>query len=227
MYGTSLMQVPQFGIFAQGTIAHEFIEFDLRPDVEMSVATAALSRLRAPAVSAGGVNLVAGFGSDLWRAIAPEHAPKELRPFTPISAVGGHRAPATQHDFWLWINGSSRDVVFEHSRAAVQALADLGGDALLGDRREDEEQLVGRLGLVGLVHRDLGDEASPPLLRLDVAVDLAGLLRRQQVLPGDRADAIGADLERPLDSGHLEAAGVAAEAGDERVDGGCRPRSCR
>ena len=119
------MQVPQFGIFAQGTIAHEFIEFDLRPDVEMTVATAALSRLRAPAVSAGGVNLVGGFGSDLWRAIAPEHAPEQLRPFTPISAVGGHRAPATQHDFWLWINGSSRDVVFEHSRAAVQALADV------------------------------------------------------------------------------------------------------
>ena len=71
MYGTRLMQVPQFGIFAQGTIAHEFIEFDLRPDVEMTVATAALSRLRAPAVAAGGVNLVTGFGSDLWRAIAP------------------------------------------------------------------------------------------------------------------------------------------------------------
>ena len=28
------MNVPQFGIFAQGTIAHEFIEFDLRPDVD-------------------------------------------------------------------------------------------------------------------------------------------------------------------------------------------------
>jgi porphyrinogen peroxidase len=125
MYGSALMQVPQFGIFAQGTIAHEFIEFDLRPDVEMTVATAALSRLRAPAVSAGGVNLVAGFGSDLWRAVAPEHAPDELRPFTPISAVGGHRAPATQHDFWLWISGSSRDVVFEHSRAAAQALAEV------------------------------------------------------------------------------------------------------
>jgi putative iron-dependent peroxidase len=122
MYGTDLMLVPQFGIFAQGTIAHEFIEFDLRPDVPMKVATAALSRLRAPAVAAGGVNLVAGFGADLWRAVAPDHAPAELRPFTPISAVGGHRAPATQHDFWLWINGSSRDVVFEHARAAVQAL---------------------------------------------------------------------------------------------------------
>ena len=29
------MTLPQFGIFAQGTIAHEFIEFDLRPDIDV------------------------------------------------------------------------------------------------------------------------------------------------------------------------------------------------
>jgi putative iron-dependent peroxidase len=129
MYGTRLMQVPQFGIFAQGTIAHEFIEFDLQPDVDMTLATAALSRLRAPAVAAGGINLVIGFGSELWRAVAPDDAPEGLSPFTPISRLGGHHAPATQHDFWLWISGSSRDVVFEHSRAAVLALADVAAVA--------------------------------------------------------------------------------------------------
>jgi putative iron-dependent peroxidase len=117
------MTVPQFGIFAQGTIAHEFIEFDLRPDVEMGKATAALSQLRAPAVSAGGVNLVIGFGAELWRTVAPDSAPTDLAPFTPIGRIGGHHAPATQHDFWLWISGSSQDVVFEHARAAVQMLS--------------------------------------------------------------------------------------------------------
>ena len=119
------MTVPQFGIFAQGTIAHEFIEFDLRPDVDIGRATVALSQLRAPAVSAGGVNLVIGFGSEMWRSVAPEHAPAELAPFSPIGRLGGHHAPATQHDFWLWISGSSRDVVFEHSRAAAQLLKDV------------------------------------------------------------------------------------------------------
>ncbi|MGH2488763.1 MAG: Dyp-type peroxidase, partial [Candidatus Limnocylindria bacterium] len=34
-YGIWPMNVPQFGIVAQGRIAHEFIEFDLRPDVDM------------------------------------------------------------------------------------------------------------------------------------------------------------------------------------------------
>ena len=72
------MTVPQFGIFAQGTIAHEFIEFDLRPDVDMQRATTALSQLRAPAVAAGGVNLVIGFGSELWRTVAPDQAPADL-----------------------------------------------------------------------------------------------------------------------------------------------------
>ena len=75
-----------------------------------------------PAVAAGGINLVAGFGSDLWRAIAPEHTPPDLAPFEPLGLPGGHHAPATQHDFWLWISSSTRDIVFEHARAAVKAL---------------------------------------------------------------------------------------------------------
>ena len=123
------MTVPQFGIFAQGTIAHEFIEFDLRADVDMQRATAALSQLRAPAVSAGGINLVIGFGAELWRTVAPDQAPADLAAFTPIGRIGGHHAPATQHDFWIWINVSSQDVVFEHSRAAVKMLAEVATPA--------------------------------------------------------------------------------------------------
>jgi putative iron-dependent peroxidase len=48
-----------------------------------------------------------------------------LAPFSPIGRLGGHHAPATQHDFWLWISGSSQDVVFEHARAAVKMLAEV------------------------------------------------------------------------------------------------------
>jgi putative iron-dependent peroxidase len=119
------MALPQFGIFAQGTIAHEFIEFDLRADIDPVRAGEAIGRLRAPAVAAGGINLVIGYGSDFWRALAPSDVPDDLAPFQPLGRVGGHHAPATQHDFWLWINGSSRDVVFEHARAAANAIADV------------------------------------------------------------------------------------------------------
>jgi len=115
--------VPQFGIFAQGTIAHAFMEWDLRPDIDLREAASVLARLRSPTVSAGGVNLVIAFGNELWQALAPRDVPAGLGPFLPVGRLGGHHAPATQHDVWLWINGSSQDVVFEHTRAASRAIA--------------------------------------------------------------------------------------------------------
>jgi putative iron-dependent peroxidase len=112
------MSMPQHGIFAQGTVAHDFLEFDLRPGAGLG----ALRELRQPAVSAGGVNLVLAFGPALWRRLAPAHAPASLRPFSSIVAPDGRTAPATQHDVWLWINGSTPDVVFEHARSAAKTL---------------------------------------------------------------------------------------------------------
>jgi putative iron-dependent peroxidase len=153
--------VPQFGIFAQGTIAHAFIEWDLRPGVDLADAASVLGRLRGPSVAAGGVNLVLAFGSDLWRALAPRDVPVGLGPFQPIGRLGGHHAPASQHDLWLWINGSSQDVVFEHTRAAAAAI-------------ETVAQLANEQ--VAFVHRDSRDltgfldgTANPTLLEAPVA----------------------------------------------------------
>lgn len=123
--------VPQFGIFAQGTIAHTFLEWDVRPDVDLRQAAVVLGRLRSPTVSAGGINLVLAFGPDLWRAISPDEPPAGLRSFERIGMPGGFHVPATQHDLWLWINGSSQDVVFEHARAAsraIETVADLASE---------------------------------------------------------------------------------------------------
>jgi hypothetical protein len=62
--------LPQFGIFAQGTHAHHFLEFDLKPGVGSDQAVAAFRRLRIPDVSAGGINLVVAFGARLARGRA-------------------------------------------------------------------------------------------------------------------------------------------------------------
>ena len=120
-----MIGLPQPGIFALGTSAHEFLEFDLRPDVVMDSVVGVLGRLRMPSVAAGGVNVVIAFGSDLWRAVAPAEAPPDLAPFQSLGLVGGHHAPATQHDVWLWISGSTSDVVFEHARAAAGAIEEI------------------------------------------------------------------------------------------------------
>jgi porphyrinogen peroxidase len=122
--GPRQLTLPQFGIFAQGTHAHHFLEFDLKAGVTPRDAVAAFRLLRTPDVSAGGVNLVVAFGSDAWRGVAPSMTPNDLRPFEPIDGKDNRRAPATQHDAWLWISGAEPDVTWQSARAAVLAVAD-------------------------------------------------------------------------------------------------------
>ncbi len=117
--------LPQFGIFAQGTNAHHFLEFDLRPGVTPTQAVSSFRRLRTPDVSAGGVNLVVAFAADGWREVAPTETPRSLAPFRGIVAPEGTGVPATQHDAWMWISGSSPDVTFDHACAAAAAVADV------------------------------------------------------------------------------------------------------
>src|SRR3954451_24259738 len=95
MPGSSMVQpfvLPQFGIFAQGTHAHHFLEFDLRPGVTPAEAVDAFRRLRTPDVSAGGVTLFVPFGSDAWRAVSPAG----LRT-TSIASRASAAARATEH----------------------------------------------------------------------------------------------------------------------------------
>jgi putative iron-dependent peroxidase len=116
--------LPQFGIFAQGTNAHHFLEFDLKHGVNSERAVSAFRELRTPDVSAGGVNLVLAFGADLWLAVAPDSCPHDLAPFQPVVGKAGRGAPATQHDAWLWISGAAPDVTWHSARAAALAVAD-------------------------------------------------------------------------------------------------------
>lgn len=116
------MARPQPGIFAQGTRSHYHLEFDLRPDATDAAVAAALRGMREPAVTAGGANLVVGFGADLYRRLCPQDAPAELAPFVALDGPGVH-APATQHDLWVWTHGTGEDVELDVARAVVSVLA--------------------------------------------------------------------------------------------------------
>ncbi|MGZ4786190.1 MAG: Dyp-type peroxidase, partial [Acidimicrobiales bacterium] len=117
------MTTPQPGIFALGARSHYHLELDVRPDATDGQITEALSRLREPAVTAGGANIVIGFGAGLWRRLAPVDAPAELHDFEPIAGLDGHTAPATQHDLWVWIHGTGEDIVLDVARAVSASLA--------------------------------------------------------------------------------------------------------
>jgi putative iron-dependent peroxidase len=116
------MARPQPGIFAQGTRSHYHLEFDLRADATDDAIACALQALREPAVTAGGSNIVVGFGADLYRRLRPQDAPAELGPFQAIEERG-LRAPSTQHDLWVWTHGTGEDVELDVARAVAFALS--------------------------------------------------------------------------------------------------------
>ena len=116
------MIVPQPGIFAQGTRTHHHLELDLRDGVDPAAVARAVLALREPPVTAGGTNLVVGFGAELWRRLAPGGAPADLEPMLPVHGEG-RSVPATQHDLWVWLHGAGPDAALDNARAVVRALA--------------------------------------------------------------------------------------------------------
>ena len=87
------MARPQPGIFAQGTRSHYHLEFDLRARRHRRRIVAPRSRgLREPPVTAGGSNIVVGFGAD---ALAPARSPTTRPPtLAPFDADRGRRPRA-------------------------------------------------------------------------------------------------------------------------------------
>jgi porphyrinogen peroxidase len=124
------MTSPQSGIFALGTASHAYLEFDSQNERDASALVRAISSLREPRTTMGGVNLVAGFGPELWAAAAPGDAPSELTGFNEeIRGLDGLVMPATQHDAVLWLSGSAYDVIFDMAREAIAALGPIASVA--------------------------------------------------------------------------------------------------
>ena len=120
------MTSPQGGIFALGTAAHAYLEFDVSVGRAGREFVAEISSLREPRTTMGGVNLVAGFRAELWREAVPDDAPSEVEGFNEdLTGVDGYVMPATQHDAVLWLSGSAYDVVFDVGRAAIAELRGL------------------------------------------------------------------------------------------------------
>jgi putative iron-dependent peroxidase len=125
----TLMKTPQAGIFALGTASHTYLEFNLLEQRDGKNLVAAISALREPRTTVGGVNLVVGFRPELWKTVAPDHAPDVQGFNTEIVGKDGFVMPATQHDAVLWLSGSAYDVLFDAAHAAIAAVKDLASVA--------------------------------------------------------------------------------------------------
>ena len=124
------MNVSQSGVFALGTASHAYLEFDLSPSRDGGDLVRTVASLREPRTTMGGINLVAGFRPELWRAVAPGDSVADLHGFDDdINGIEGFVMPATQHDAVLWLSGSAYDVVFEASRGAISDLQELASVA--------------------------------------------------------------------------------------------------
>jgi len=116
---------PQAGIFALGTASHTYLEFDAHGADAADRLARTVASLREPRTTMGGINLVAGFGPEIWRRAAPDDAPNVGSFDSDVVGVDGYTMPATQHDALLWLSGSAYDVVFDAARSAIAALASI------------------------------------------------------------------------------------------------------
>ena len=117
------MARPQPGIFAQGTRSHYHLEFDLRAGRvrrrrSSRRCTACASR-RSP--RAGRTSWSASVPT-CGGASSPTTPPPSCAPFEAIEG-DGRRAPATQHDIWVWTHGTGEDVELDVARAVAAVLA--------------------------------------------------------------------------------------------------------
>ena len=124
------ISTPQGGIFALGTASHAYLEFDVSDDQKGQELVRAISSLREPRMTMGGVNLVVGFRPELWRKAVPGDAPAAMEGFNKdLIGIDGFVMPATQHDAVLWLAGSGYDVIFDLSRTVIANLAGLASVA--------------------------------------------------------------------------------------------------
>jgi putative iron-dependent peroxidase len=154
----------QPGVFGEGTAAHLHLEWTVHPDAsdaDLRAALCAALGLAEETVTVGGVNSVLGFGADLWTRLSPVR-PAELGAFTEVGTAPRH-APATQRDVWLWIHGSSPDIVFDNGKDASHALQTVAELELeqFGFRYRDSRDITGFID---------GTENPPTWDALDVAL---------------------------------------------------------
>ena len=225
--------LPQPGIFAQGTHAHFYLEFDLRHELSAAQVVSSFHELRTSQVTSGGANFVIAFGAKAWRQLAESLAPANLASFEEIAGAHGRHAPATQHDAWIWIAAAAPDEAWERARTAVRAISDSaelkaeqqaftyrGGRDLTGfvDGTANPRGL--HAAEVALVPPGLPGEGGSHVLVMRWSHDLAGFDERsipdqERVFGRTKADSIELSAATKPADAHIARVEVDDAAGEE------------
>jgi putative iron-dependent peroxidase len=124
------------------------LQFMLKPDVDIRPFLKTLGKLWESEITgiadptlnqryrlAGGTaNIVLGFKPELWRTVCPSDVPDNLNSFDrDVVGINGMRAPATQHDLWIWITQSNAATLYDSMSKVVSLLrpfADLASEQI-------------------------------------------------------------------------------------------------
>ena len=138
---------PQRAIFDDSARYHRFLEYRVSGDAERNgAARAVAAALHAAHTSVDRPGrIVVAFGRRLWSILASDSIPPDLHDFETIEGVGGHVAPATQCDLWVWLQGDGEDENVARTLALHAAL------------REEFELALEQPGFTYFESRDLID----------------------------------------------------------------------
>ena len=110
----------QVGIFAVGTSAHCYLEFDRAGQADPRGWLQQSPRWTSRTARSAG-DFVVGFRPELWGHVAT--ARPEVRGLEePIAGPDGFTMPATQHDVWIRIAGAAQDLVFDVAAEVIATL---------------------------------------------------------------------------------------------------------
>ena len=103
------MAHPQSGIFAEQSTTFEVIEYQTKAGIPRKQVNQALAAVKQQLKN---IELVIGFGPDLWQSLTNSDE-KIFDAYTPRQSNNGHHAPATQTDLFLWLHSSDKALLAE------------------------------------------------------------------------------------------------------------------
>lgn len=136
--------IEQTGLFDESSRHARFLELLVRNDTNSETIKSALTHLLNYADSIEGLYLQLAFGSNCWDALNPSWRPKDLVPFSELSA-GELNMPASQGDILIWLHSADSELIPQALimiYQALEAVADIQLD-LEGIKNKESRDLIG------------------------------------------------------------------------------------